>query len=211
MKGWNKTASEADYIVPDFKFVEGTTLDVRLHYRTLGTLAPDGDNAILMLHGTTGGSKQFLQPISADFLFTSGQPLDTGRYFIILPNAIGHGGSSKPSDGLETRFPRYCYTDIVAAPHRLAFAGLGLKRLRLVLGTSMGGMQTWMWGERYPDMMDALLPIASLAERVDGRNLLWRRLLMQIIRLGEAERTDASTEPPTGLGFSVEPFPSHGG
>jgi homoserine O-acetyltransferase len=205
MTDWKKTAREADYTVPGFKFVEGATLDVRLHYRTLGTSSPDGDNAVLMLHGTTGDSEQFLQPCTADFLFASGQPLDTSRYFIILPDAIGHGGFSKPSDGLEARFPRYCYTDIVEAQHRLVTVGLGLKRLRLILGTSMGDMQTWMWGQRYPDMMDALLSIASLPERVEGRNLLWRRLPMQIIRLGETERTAAS-EPPTSLGLAWNLF-----
>jgi homoserine O-acetyltransferase/O-succinyltransferase len=112
---------------------------------TLGALAPDRGNAVLMLYGTVGSSKQFLQPSVADFLFAPDRPLDADKYFIIFPDAIGHGGSSKPSDGLETAFPRYCYADIVEAQHRLVTAGVGLKRLRLVLGTSMGGMQTWMW------------------------------------------------------------------
>jgi homoserine O-acetyltransferase/O-succinyltransferase len=171
MTDWLKTARAATYTVPGFKFADGGTLDLRLHYRTLGVLAPDRRNAVLMLHGTTGAGTQFLQPSTADFLFAAGQPLDVGRYFIIMPDAIGHGGSSKPSDGVETAFPRYCYADVVGAQHRLVTEGLGLERLRLILGTSMGGMQTWMWGERYPDMMDALLPIASLPERVGGRNL----------------------------------------
>ena len=206
MKDWLETARESDYTAPGFKFAVGGELDLRLHYRTLGALAPDRGNAVLMLHGTVGSSKQFLQPSVADFLFWPGRPLDAGKYFVIFPDAIGHGGSSKPSDGLETAFPRYCYADIVEAQHRLVTAGLGLKRLRLVLGTSMGGMHTWMWGERYPDMMDALLPIASLPERVDGRNLLWRRLLMQIVRLGERERTAASTEQPTSLGLAWNLF-----
>jgi homoserine O-acetyltransferase/O-succinyltransferase len=142
--------------------------------------------------------KQFLQPSTADFLFAKGQPLDSSKYFIIFPDAIGHGGSSKPSDGLQTNFPRYCYADLVDAQHRLVTEGLGLKRLRLVLGTSMGGMHTWMWGERYPEMMDALLPIAGLPERVDGRNLLWRRLLIKIIQLG------STPQPPTlGLAWNL--------
>ena len=191
MTDWLETAREAEYTVPGFKFADGGELDLRLHYRTLGVLALDRGNAVLMLHGTIGSSKQFLQPSVADFLFAADQPLDAAKYFIIFPDAIGHGGSSKPSDGLGAAFPRYCYADIVEAQHRLVTAGLGLKRLRLVLGTSMGGMHTWMWGERYPDMMDALLPIASLPERVDGRNLLWRRLLMQIVRLGDREGTAA--------------------
>ena len=191
MTDWLETAREAEYTVPGFKFADGGELDLRLHYRTLGVLALDRGNAVLMLHGTIGSSKQFLEPSVANFLFATDQPLDASKYFIIFPDAIGHGGSSKPSDGLGAAFPRYCYADIVEAQHRLVTAGLGLKRLRLVLGTSMGGMHTWMWGERYPDMMDALLPIASLPERVDGRNLLWRRLLMQIVRLGDREGTAA--------------------
>jgi homoserine O-acetyltransferase/O-succinyltransferase len=191
MTDWINTAREADYFVHGFKFADGSELDLRLHYRTLGSLAPDRSNAVLMLHGTTGGGKQFLQPDTADFLFAKGQPLDSSKYFIIFPDDIGHGGSSKPSDGLEANFPRYCYADIVDAQHRLVTEGLGLERLRLVLGTSMGGMQTWMWGERYPEMMDALLPIASLPERVDGRNLLWRRLLIKIVQLG------STAQPPS--------------
>jgi homoserine O-acetyltransferase/O-succinyltransferase len=189
-----------------FKFAESGELDLRLHYRTLGVLAPDRGNAVLMLHGTTGSSMQFLQPSTADFLFAADQPLDAGKYFIIFPDAIGHGGSSKPSDGLETTFPRYCYADIVEAQHRLITDGLGLTRLRLVLGTSMGGMQTWMWGERYPDMMDALTPIASLPEPIVGRNLLWRRLLIKIIQLDENERRSDSTQQPSTLGLAWNLF-----
>src|SRR5271156_2874254 len=206
MTDWLTTARAATFTVPGFKFAEGGNLDLRLHYRTLGVLAPDRSNAILMLHGTTGGGAQFLQPTTADFLFAAGQPLDIDKYFIILPDAIGHGGSSKPSDGLEAAFPRYCYADIVEAQHRLVTAGLGLKRLRLVLGTIMGGMQTWMWGERYPEMMDALLPIASLPERVGGRNLLWRRLLIKLIQLGKGERRGAATQQPPSLGLAWNIF-----
>jgi homoserine O-acetyltransferase/O-succinyltransferase len=199
---WLKEARTATYTLPGFKFAEGGALDVRLHYRTLGVLAADRRNGVLMLHGTTGASKQFLQPSTADFLFAEGPPLDVSKYFIIMPDAIGHGGSSKPSDGLETAFPRYCYADIVEAQHRLVREALGLQRLRLILGTSMGGMQTWMWGERYPEMMDALLPIASLPERVDGRNLLWRRLLIKIIQLWQNERCGASAQQPSSLGLA---------
>jgi homoserine O-acetyltransferase len=203
---WLTTARAATFTIPGFKFADGSKLDLRLHYRTLGVLAPDRSNAVLMLHGTTGGGAQFLQPAAADFLFAAGQSLDGGKYFIILPDAIGHGGSSKPSDGLEAAFPRYCYADIVEAQHRLVTQGLGFERLRLVLGTSMGGMQTWMWGERYPDMMDALLPIASLPEPVGGRNLLWRRLLIKIIQLGEGERRGASAQQPPSLGLAWNLF-----
>jgi homoserine O-acetyltransferase/O-succinyltransferase len=203
---WLTEARTATHTVPDFKFAEGGTLDVRLHYRTLGVLAPERRNAVLMLHGTSGASRQFLQPSTADFLFAEGQPLDVSKYFIIMPDAIGHGGSSKPSDGLETAFPRYCYSDIVEAQHCLVREALGLHRLRLILGTSMGGMQTWMWGERYPDMMDALLPIASLPERVSGRNLLWRRLLIKIVQLGQDEQRGVSARQPSSLGLAWNLF-----
>jgi homoserine O-acetyltransferase/O-succinyltransferase len=206
MTDWLTTAHAATFTVPGFKFADGGNLDLRLHYRSLGALAPDRSNAILMLHGTTGSGTQFLQASTADFLFAAGQPLDIGKYFIILPDAIGHGGSSKPSDGLEAAFPRYCYADIVEAQYRLVTEELGLVRLRLVLGTSMGGMQTWMWGERYPDMMDALLPIASLPERVGGRNLLWRRLLIKIVQFGEDERRGASAQQPPSLGLAWNLF-----
>jgi homoserine O-acetyltransferase/O-succinyltransferase len=206
MKDWITAARAATYTVPGFKFADGGNIDLRLHYRTLGVLAPDRSNAVLMLHGTTGSGTQFLQTTTADFLFAAGRPLDVRKYFIILPDAIGHGGSSKPSDGLEADFPRYCYADIVEAQHRLVTEGLGLERLRLVLGTSMGGMHTWMWGERYPGMMDALLPIASLPEPVDGRNLLWRRLLIKIIQLGEDERRGASAQQPPSLGLAWNVF-----
>jgi homoserine O-acetyltransferase len=203
---WLTEARTATHTVPDFKFAEGGTLDVRLHYRTLGVLAPERRNAVLMPHGTTGASRQFLQPSTADFLFAEGQPLDVSKYFIIMPDTIGHGGSSKPSDGLETAFPRYCYADIVDAQHRLVREALRLQRLRLILGTSMGGMQTWMWGERYPDMMNALLPIASLPERVSGRNLLWRRLLIKIVQLGQDEQRGVSARQPSSLGLAWNLF-----
>jgi homoserine O-acetyltransferase len=206
MTDWLTTARTGTYVVPGFAFAVGGKLDLRLHYRTLGVLAPDRSNAVLMLHGITGSGTQFLQPNTANYLFDAGQPLDVGKYFIILPDAIGHGGSSKPSDGLEAAFPRYCYADIVDAQHRLVTEGLGLERLRLVLGTSMGGMHTWMWGERYPDMMDALLPIAALPERVGGRNLLWRRLLIKIIQLGADQRRDASMPQPPSLGLAWSVF-----
>jgi homoserine O-acetyltransferase/O-succinyltransferase len=199
---WLKAAGAAAHVARSFKFADGDTLDLRLHYHTLGALAPDRSNAVLMLHGTTGDGRQFLQPSTADFLFAADQPLDVGKYFIIMPDAIGHGGSSKPSDGLQNKFPRYCYADIVRAQHCLVTQVLGLKRLRLVLGTSMGGMQTWMWGELFPDMMDALLPIASLPERVSGRNLLWRRLLIKMVQVGQIEQNGASTQQPQNLGLA---------
>jgi homoserine O-acetyltransferase/O-succinyltransferase len=196
---WRHTLHEAAFTAEDFLFTDGRRLDLHLAYRTIGVLAPDKGNAVLLLHGTVGSGKQFLQPTFADPLFGAGEPLDARDYFMILPDAIGHGNTSKPSDGRGADFPRYGYGDIVEAQHRLVTEGLGLSRLRLVIGTSMGGMQTWMWGERYPDMMDALMPVASLPERVTGRNLLWRRLLLQIARLDESRK---SGSPPHGLGLA---------
>ena len=196
---WQPDFTEGAFVAEGFTFSGGERMDVRLAYRTLGTLAPDRGNAVLLLHGTTGSGHQFLQPSFAGGMFCPGGPLDACSTFVILPDAIGHGASSKPSDGLEGSFPRYGYADMVAAQHRLVTAGLGLQRLRLVLGTSMGGMQTWMWGGRYPDMMDALMPVASLPERVTGRNLLWRRLLLQLAQLGEPDREGTA---PRGLGLA---------
>jgi homoserine O-acetyltransferase/O-succinyltransferase len=196
---WRQTVHESAFTAEDFLFADGARLDLRLAYRTIGELAPDKGNAVLLLHGTVGSGQQFLQPVFAGALFDAGEPLDAREHFIILPDAIGHGKSSKPSDGMGQDFPGYGYGDIVEAQHRLVTEGLGLSRLRLVMGASMGGMQTWMWGERYPDMMDALLPVASLPERVTGRNLLWRRLLLQVARLDEPGK---SGSPPQGLGLA---------
>ena len=178
---------EGDFVIRDFRFGGGETLpEVKLHYTTLGTPQRDATgkigNAVLLLHGTTGTGKNFLEPGLAAELFGSGQPLDAGRYYIILPDGIGRGGSSKPSDGLHARFPRYGYNDVVEGQHRLVTEGLKVEHLRLVLGTSMGGMQTWIWGEKFPDMMDALMPIASLPVQIGGRNLLFRRVLTESIR-----------------------------
>ena len=196
---WQHTSHEGSFSANGFQFAGGGRADLRLAYRTLGTLAPDGGNAILLLHGTVGSGLQFLESAFADALFGPGEPLDVREHFIVLPDAVGHGGSSKPSDGLGDAFPRYGYADMVAAQHRLATEGLGLRRLRLVMGASMGGMQTWMWGERYPHMMDALMPVASLPERITGRNLLWRRLMLQMARLDGAGQPGS---PPRGLGLA---------
>ena len=196
---WQPAPTEGLFVAQSFAFSRGGRMDLRLAYRTLGTLAPDRSNAALLLHGTTGSGRQFLQPAFAGAMFGPGGPLDARSHFVILPDAIGHGGSSKPSDGLKRSFPCYGYADMVAAQHRLVTEGLGLQRLRLVMGTSMGGMQTWMWGGRHPDMMDALMPVASLPERVTGRNLLWRRLLLQLALVDEPGRHDA---PPRGLGLA---------
>jgi homoserine O-acetyltransferase len=178
---------EGNFVVRDFRFQSGEALpELRLHYVTLGTPRRDAaghtTNAVLLLHGSTVSGAMFL---GADFvgqLFAEGQPLDAGRYYLIIPDSIGHGSSTKPSNGLRARFPRYGYNDMVEAQHRLITEGLGVDHLRLVLGTSMGGMHTWLWGEKYPDMMDALMPITSQPVQIAGRNFLWRRVIIEAIR-----------------------------
>src|SRR5438270_5085515 len=159
--------TEADYVIPEFHFRSGQSLaNLKIHYRTLGTPRRDDAgvvrNAVLIMHGTTGSGKQFLRKEFAGELFGKGQLLDAERYFIILPDDLGHGQSAKPSDGLHAKFPNYGYLDMIDAEHRLCFDGLKLNHLRLVMGTSMGGMHTWLWAETYPDDMDALMPVASL-------------------------------------------------
>ncbi|MBI3886311.1 MAG: alpha/beta fold hydrolase [Opitutae bacterium] len=179
--------TEGDFVIKDFKFRSGETLpELRIHYRTIGTPQRDAQgvvrNAVLITHGTTGSGAQFLSPAFAPELFGAGQPLDATKYFIVLPDGIGHGKSSKPSDGLHAKFPHYGYRDMIEAQHRLLVDGLGVAHLRLVMGTSMGGMHTWLWGEVYPDMMDALLPLASVPGQISGRNRVWRRLAIDAIR-----------------------------
>ena len=178
---------EDDFIISDFHFQSGEVLpQLRVHYRTIGKPLKDGSgvvrNAVLIGHGTGGAGSSFLTRQFADVLFGPGQLLDATRYFIILPDGIGHGGSSKPSDGLHARFPHYTYDDMVAAQHELLTKKLGVNHLRLVMGTSMGGMQTWVWGETYPDFMDALMPLASNPMELAGRNYIWRRMAMDAIR-----------------------------
>jgi len=178
---------EADVVLKDFRFGSGETLpELRMHYVTLGTArrnaAGEITNGVILLHGTSGSSRSWLARPLADELFGKGQPLDASEYFIILPDSIGAGGSSKPSDGLRARFPHYRYRDIVEAEYRLVTEGLGIRHLRLVLGVSMGGMQTWMWGEMYPGFMDGLVPIASQPIAISGRNWLTRRIRIEAIR-----------------------------
>lgn len=180
-------ATEGDYVAHDFKFKSGQQLaELRLHYKTLGKIARDAQgrptNAVLILHGTGGSGQQFLLPQFADELFGPGQLLDINRYFIILPDGIGHGKSSKPSDGMHAHFPEYDYDDMVAAQHILVAEGLGVQHLRLIMGTSMGCMHAFVWGETYPDFMDALMPLACLPVQLAGRNRVWRKMLMDAIR-----------------------------
>ncbi len=178
---------EGDFVLQGFKFRSGESLaELRIHYRTIGTLRRDASgqatNAVLITHGTTGSGAQFLAQTFAPELFGPGQPLDATKYFIVLPDAIGHGKSGKPSDGLKAKFPRYGYRDMVEAQYRLLTEGLGVNRARLVMGTSMGGMHTWVWAEEHPDFMDALLPMASLPTQISGRNRVWRRMAIDAIR-----------------------------
>jgi homoserine O-acetyltransferase len=195
---------EGDFVVKDFRFRSGETLPaLRLHYRTLGEPRRDANgrvtNAVLIIHGTTGSGAQFLRPSFAGELFEPGGLLDANRYYIVLPDAIGHGDSSKPSDGLRGRFPRYGYEDMVVAQHRLLTEGLGVNHLRLVMGTSMGGMHSWLWGGMYPDFMDALLPLASLPTQISGRNRVWRRIVMDSIRNDPAWQGGQYSSQPPGL------------
>ncbi len=176
-----------DFLLRDFKFASGEVLpELPIHYRTVGTPQKDEDgvvrNAVLVLHGTTGSGANFLRPEFAGELFGEGQPLDANRFYLILPDGIGHGASGKPSDGLHARFPRYGYRDMIEAQHRLLTEGLEVDHLRLVMGTSMGGMHTWLWGETHPEIMDALLPLASLPTQISGRNRVWRRVIADAIR-----------------------------
>ena len=194
---------EGDVVLKNFQFHGGGSLpELRIHYRTIGQPVRDAQgivrNAVLIMHGTTGSGAQFLNPVFAQQLFEPGQPLDAGRHYIILPDGIGHGKSSKPSDGLRARFPHYGYLDMVEAQYRLLTEGLGVNHLRLVMGTSMGGMHTWIWGEQHPDFMDALMPLASLPTQISGRNRVWRRIVMDAIRNDPAWRHgDYKAEPPS--------------
>jgi homoserine O-acetyltransferase len=197
---------EGDYVLRDFRFASGESLhELRLHYTTLGERR---NPAVLILHGTTGSGRQFLAQSFAGELFGPGQLLDAGRFFVILPDGIGHGKSSKPSDGLRRRFPRYTYHDMVAAQYLLVTEHFQVKRLRLVMGTSMGGMHTWMWGARYPDFMDALLPLASAPVEIAGLNRMRRRMILDALR-AEAGRAGLRTAVYSLLLMTASPAELH--
>ena len=197
------TPTEGDYTIRDFKFQSGETLpELRIHYRTLGKPEKDAQgkttNAVLIMHGTTGSGAQFIRPEFAGELFGKDQPLDATKFFIVLPDGIGHGKSSKPSDAMHAKFPRYDYLDMVEAQYRLLTEGLGVNHARLVMGTSMGGMHTWLWGELHPDFMDALMPLASLPTQISGRNHAWRRMIIDAIRNDPAwQGGEYKTQPPS--------------
>jgi homoserine O-acetyltransferase len=199
----------ADFVLTNFQFHSGENLPaVRIHYLQFGSLTRDRNgavrNAVLILHGTTGSSAQFLGKQFAGELFGPGQPLDVTRYCVIIPDNLGHGQSSKPSDGLRAAYPHYGYRDMLDAQYRLLTEGLHVNHLRLVMGTSMGGMHTWLWGETHPDFMDALLPLASLPTQISGRNRVWRRMIMDAIQDSPDWRNGNYQTPPSGLRVAAE-------
>ena len=198
------------YVVRDFRFRSGETLpELKLHYLTMGRPRKDAHgvvtNAVLILHGTTGTGRQFLNPLFAE-LYGRGEALDTATHYLIFPDGIGHGGSSRPSDGLRARFPRYTYDDMVAAQYRLLTERLGVNHLLLVMGTSMGGMHTWVWGETYPDFMDGLVPLASLPTQIAGRNRMMRKMFLDDIRNDPAWHGGDYTTQPPGLAYALQLF-----
>jgi len=208
---------QGDYISHNFHFKSGETLpELRMHYATFGTPARDAGgrvtNAVLLLHGTSGTGEQFLAPQFANVLLGPGQLLDITRYYVILPDNIGHGKSSKPSDGPHAHFPQYGYDDMVAAQHELLEKGLSVNHLRLILGTSMGCMHSWIWGETYPDFMDAMMPLACQPVEIAGRNRLWRKMVIDGIRDDpDWKNGDYSTQPHAGLEIAADMFYIAGG
>ena len=205
-----KAPREGDFVLRDFRFHSGETLpELRIHYLALGQPARDAKgnitNAVLILHGTGGTGRQFLQPQFAGVLYGAGALLDTTRNYVILPDGIGHGRSSKPSDGLRMRFPKYDYDDMVEAQYRLLTEHLGVRHLRLVMGTSMGGMHTWVWGETHPGFMDALMPLACQPVAIVGRNRLWRSMVVDAIRNDpEWKGGEYEAEPRAGLRTAID-------
>ena len=190
-------AVQGDYVAHDFRFNDGAVMkELTLHYTTVG--AKTGE-PVLVLHGTAGTGTGMLTPAFAGELFGPGQPLDAAKYYIILPDAIGAGQSSKPSDGLRAGFPHYGFDDMVAAQYELLTKGLGLQHLRVVIGNSMGGMETWVWGEKYPAFMDALVPMASQPTAMSSRNWMMRRMIIDTIRTDPAWKDGNYTEQPPTL------------
>ncbi|HEY2070172.1 MAG TPA: alpha/beta fold hydrolase [Rhizomicrobium sp.] len=201
---------EGDFTAHDFHFTSGETLaDLKLHYTTLGTPHRDAHgrvtNAVLILHGTGGDGHQFLRPQFADVLFVPGGLLDIQKYYIILPDGIGHGKSSKPSDGLHAKFPHYGYVDMVAAQHELLMRGLKVNHLRLVMGTSMGCMHSFVWAETYPDFIDAAMPLACLPVEIAGRNRIWRKMVIDAIQNDPGwAGGEYKTQPQMGLRVAID-------
>ncbi|WP_145979143.1 alpha/beta fold hydrolase [Gemmatimonas phototrophica] len=201
---WAQVGMQGDFVVRNFAFSSGETLpELTLHYTTLGTPRRDAGgvvrNAVMILHGTGGSGRGFLSPGYAGELFGPGQLLDSAKYYIILPDGVGHGGSSKPSNGLHARFPKYGYTDMVAAQHRLLTEHLGVNHLRLIMGTSMGCMHGWVWGYTYPTFMDGLAPFACVPSQIAGRNRMIRTMAMDAIRADPVWNGGEYTTQPPGL------------
>src|SRR5262245_2530622 len=200
--------AQGDFVLRSFKFESGEEMaELKLHYRTLGTPQKDSHgvtrNAVLILHGTGGSGAGFLSDAFGGALFKPGQLLDASKYFIVLADGIGHGQSSKPSDGLHAKFPHYNYNDMVTAQYRLLTEGLGVNHLRLVMGTSMGGMHSWVWGEKYPDFMDALMPLASLPVQIAGRNRMMRRMVIDSIKTDPEWQQGEYKSQPRGLRSAI--------
>ena len=203
VNAWARAGTQGDFVVRDFRFATGEVLpELRLHYTTLGTARKDARgivrNAVMILHGTGGSGRGFLSTTYAGQLFGPGQLLDSAKFFIVLPDGIGHGESSKPSDGLRAKFPRYTYDDMVEAQHRL-LTQLGVNHVRLIMGTSMGCMHAWVWGEAYPDFMDGLAPFACVPAPIAGRNRMIRTMAMDAIRDDPSWNGGNYTAPPPGL------------
>jgi homoserine O-acetyltransferase len=199
---------EADFIARDFAFNSGERMaEVKIHYRTVGTPRKDADgvvrNGVLILHGTGGSGSGFLSATYGGRLFGKGQPLDAEQYFIILPDNVGHGQSSKPSDGLRSKFPKYRYADMVKLQHELVTKGLGLTNLKIVMGTSMGAMHAWDWGYMYPGFAAGLVPLASNPVEIGGRNRVWRKFLIDAIETDPTWKHGDYTEQPRGLASAI--------
>ena len=205
----NPKAVQADVQFDNYKFRDGETLEhLRIHYATLGTphrnSSGEIDNAVLVLHWTGADSRALLSPGYTKALFDAGRPLDANRYYLIFPDNVGHGQSSKPSDGLKAKFPNYGYGDMVDLQHKLVTETLGIKHLHAILGMSMGGMNAWQWAEAYPDMMDGVMPVVSLPIKVSGRNLLWRRMVINAIRSDPEWKNGDYTEQPRAWLFAFQ-------
>jgi homoserine O-acetyltransferase/O-succinyltransferase len=195
---------QGDWIAKDFKFHTGETMpEVRMHYTTVGE--PSGQ-PVLVLHGSGGSAATMLTPTFAGELFGPGQPLDAAKYYIIIPDSLGHGNSSKPSDGMKTAFPKYDYEDMVDAQYRLVKEGLGIKHLRLVIGNSMGGMHTWIWGVRYPQFMDVLVPMASQPTEMAARNWMLRRMMLETIRNDPDYKGGNYTTQPRMMKYAIAAY-----
>ncbi len=202
---------QGDFIVHDFKFHGGEVMpELKLHYTTVGEAT---GQPVLVLHGSGGSAASMLTPAFAGELFGAGQPLDASKYYIVIPDGIGHGKSSKPSDGMKTAFPEYDYDDMVEAQARLVKEGLGIKHLRLVIGNSMGGMQAWLWAEKYPDMMDAVVPMASQPTAMAARNWILRRMMLETIRNDPDYNNGNYTRQPRMMKYAIAAygFASSGG